>query len=151
MKLLPKWLLRRSLPAYHDHESATILEAQNKVYNAMNELIEEYNKWVDETNVKLQEFFDKYNEDIELFTTSLRQEFQNFIDVVNLKVQQAISEIDSKINEIFGNVAEETKQEIYGWAENYLTSQVSNLEASLKAYVDSYMVDTINETWDGEY
>lgn len=95
MKLLTKWLLTKTLPAYHDRESGTVLEQTHKLYNSMNELINEYNEFVEDTNTKLLEFFNKYNEDIELFSTSFRQEFQDFIDIVDIKLVDLQNKIDN--------------------------------------------------------
>lgn len=98
MNLLPKWLLTPGIPAFNDYESSTMQEQTYKVYQAMNKLIEEYNKFVDDTNKVLTDFQAKYDEDIEVFTTSMRQEFQDFIDVVELKLltvkEEVIADLD---------------------------------------------------------
>lgn len=96
MKLLPKWFLTGGLPAFRDGESSTALEQTYKVYQAMQSLINEYNEFADEVNKNYDEFVAKYGEDIETFTTSVRQEFQDFIDVVDVKIadlQRQISEM----------------------------------------------------------
>ena len=92
MRPLPKWFLTKGVPAFEDSESASFSEQTFKVYNAMNELIGEYNEFADRINEEFELFKTKYNSDIELFTTSLRQEFQDFINVVDLRIanQQVI-------------------------------------------------------------
>ena len=108
MNKLPKWFLTKGLPAYTDHESATAIEQTYKLYQSMNTLIEEYNTFVDSTNSTIEEFINKYNGDIEVFATSLRQEFQDFIDVIDLKIADLESsfneELNQKSNEVESNV-----------------------------------------------
>lgn len=97
MKLLPNWVLPDTLPAYMDYESKTAVEQTYKVYKAMNELIADYNSFIDSTNKTLTDFIAKYEGDIETFTTAMRQEFQDFIDVVELKLNDVINQV---INEL---------------------------------------------------
>lgn len=99
MDKLPKWFLTSGLPAFRDGESSTALEQTYKVYQAMQNLIDEYNKFVDTYNTEWSQFEEKYNGDMEVFTTSLRQEFQDFIDVVDLKVS-GIDVLEQEINNI---------------------------------------------------
>lgn len=50
MELLPKWVLPPTLPSVYDCESFTALEMVSKLYGAVNELINEYNKTVEQVN-----------------------------------------------------------------------------------------------------
>lgn len=101
MKLLPIWVRPDTLPAFNDAESSTALEQTYKVYKAMNELITEYNAFAESVNKQIIDFVAKYNGDIEIFTTSLRQEFQDFIDVVDVKIS---SMTESVTNSVLENV-----------------------------------------------
>lgn len=158
MRILPNWYLTRTLPAYHDGESGTVIEQTHKIYNAMNELINEYNTFVDSTNTKLTEFVEKYNDDIEVFQTSFRQEFQDFIDVIDLKIlalQQEISEfgevdltpiqsqLDSMTNEI--NTLKQRLDEIdieyaekTGSENGYISVEIEYDEAGLPIYYPAF-------------
>lgn len=86
MKLLPIWVIPDTLPAYKDAESKTAIEQTYRVYQAMQDLINEYNTFAEGINTKLTEFKAQYEKDIEVFTTSLRQEFQDFIDTIDIKI-----------------------------------------------------------------
>lgn len=107
---LPYWVMPKTLPATEDMESSTCIEMTYKLYQTMNKFIESYNEFVDETNNKVNTFIEKINGDMEVWTTSIRQEFQDFIDVVDLKlssyrndIEQFANIIDSqnaKINEL---------------------------------------------------
>ena len=86
MYLLPKWVLPNKHPAFYDAESHTAIEQTAKVYGAMNDLVKEYNGFVDSINDKISKFISGAEGDRETFEISLRQEFQDFIDVIELKV-----------------------------------------------------------------
>lgn len=99
MDFLPKWVLTRSLPAFKDGESATALEQSYRLYKAMQELIDDYNTFAENVNVKMTEFVEKYNGDMEVFITSFRQEFQDFIDVVELQIMTQQETIANGVKE----------------------------------------------------
>lgn len=85
--LLPKWVLNSNNPAFYDTESATAIEMVAKLYGSMNTLIDDYNKFVDNTNQIITDFNESTTKDIKLFKVAMRQEFQDFINVVELKLQ----------------------------------------------------------------
>jgi hypothetical protein len=87
MKLLPSWKIPDTRPAVYDVESATCIEMVAKLYGAMNEIIEECNTFITTTEAKIDEYIKGSEEDIDLFKVGLRQEFQDFIDVIELKIQ----------------------------------------------------------------
>lgn len=111
MNLLPKWVLPPTIPSIYEHESFTALEMVAKVYGAMNELITEYNTFADSVNTKLDEFTAETERNNELFAIGLRQEFQDFIDAVDLKIAglgNEITEIRDLLNSTIENMAEIT-------------------------------------------
>lgn len=129
MKLLPNWLLTPGLPVSNDLESSTFPEMVYKIYGKMNELITEYNAFVDDTNTKLANFVDKYNQDIEEFTLSMRQEFQDFIDTVDLK----IADLESRFEELGMLDLEELFAEMETIKQMINDLQVDNLIEQLSA------------------
>lgn len=98
---LPKWRLTSKYPAFLDSESGTAIEQTAKVYGAMQELIDEYNAFVQEMETRINEFESTTNEDLETFKTSMRQEFQDFIDTVDMKLAgidlTTIAELERRI------------------------------------------------------
>ena len=87
MVKLPKWVVPDTFPALFDTDSATCIEMTAKLYGAMNELIDDYNAFVDRINEEIEAFETLTEKNYELFAISLRQEFQDFIDTIDLKVK----------------------------------------------------------------
>lgn len=84
--LLPSWNLRPNRPSFYDTDSATILELASNLHETMNNLIDDYNDFVEATNEKLTEFAEHTAQSQESFAVGLRQEFQDFINIVELKI-----------------------------------------------------------------
>ena len=87
MYKLRHWVLTDKFPAFYDAESATAIEQTAKVYGAFNELVDEYNNFVDVYNQHAEEFEQGMVTDMEAFQVGIRQEFQDFIDTVDLKIK----------------------------------------------------------------
>lgn len=89
IELMPKWVLENTTPSFYDKDSLTVIEATAKLYGKMNELITEYNKFADDVNAKIEAFTAEIRDEQLVFATALRQEFQDFIDTVELKLESA--------------------------------------------------------------
>ena len=85
MKKLPNWFLTNPRPANYDSESLTVIEQTARLYAAMNELIEEYNETISALTKRLEEYESGLTEEMTTFAVGLRQEFQDFIDIAELK------------------------------------------------------------------
>lgn len=94
IELLPKMLLSDTRPAFYDRESATAIEATAKIHAAINEVIADYNKFADEANGKIESLAKEISSELELFKTSIRQEFQDFIDIVDLRLIEPSSALE---------------------------------------------------------
>ena len=94
MKLLPKWIMPDTSPAVYDVDSVTAIEGVAKLRAAMNALIQEYNALVDDINAQFGQIVTSYEGDQKEFETALRQEFQDFIDTVDMKLKQQDVKID---------------------------------------------------------
>lgn len=104
MRRLPKWVVSNPRPCIYDSESATAIEMVAKVYQAMVEMIDEYNKFAEAVTDNINQFEQETNADIERFTVSMRQEFQDFIDVVEIKLQEQDKEIEKAYNYLVDNL-----------------------------------------------
>lgn len=144
---LNKWYLTRSLPAFRDAESFTILEQTYKLYQCMEQFESEYNSFVDSFNAEWELFETKYNSDIEVFTLAMRQEFADFIEVVDLKItaleQESganIQALQSEVNTIKSiltsdDVSLDTLQELVNALKNNVSS-INDIFTELAKKVD---------------
>ena len=104
MNLLPHWSITDMHPAFYDVESGTAIEQTARLYGAMQTLIGEYNQFADKCNKNITEFEQSTNQDIETFKVGMRQEFQDFIDTVDLHIQTQDNEIKSALTYIRNEV-----------------------------------------------
>lgn len=123
--LLPKWHLHGNRPTFYDGDAVTMLELASTLHGSMNTVIEEYNKLADSVNEKIVEFMESTKKDQELFETAIRQEFQDFIDTVNLKNE----DIDRRIKNIENNVVTITT--------NIVSDAIRNNKISIEENYDS--------------
>lgn len=112
IELLPRWNLHGNRPSFYDADSVTMLELAARLHGAMNELISDYNEFIDSTNAKISDFIASSEENQQVFATALRQEFQDFIDVINLKYAEQeqrfetilsdyLAQMDAKMAQLF--------------------------------------------------
>ena len=128
MQLLPKIYLHDNKYTFYDMDAKTMLELASTLHGAMNALIADYNAFVDNTNKLLEDFMNDANADREVFETAMRQEFQDFIDIIDLKMQEQD-----------GTIAD---------AVNYMKT---NLAKNVQTYIDTVLSDkgvTITATYD---
>lgn len=97
-------------PAFNDHESLTAIEMIGKFYSKINEIIEEYTSFSESTKQYIESFTNGTNQSVDLFKLSISQKFQDFIDVVDLRLKSMDSEIDKSIIIIRNNMYDEIKK-----------------------------------------
>lgn len=151
MEKLPKWLVTDTHPSLYDLESATAIEQTAKVYGAMQKLIEEYNAFSERVNAIVEEYEGFTTKDNEEFRVALRQEFQDFIDIINLKVKAQDKEIDERFKAIVEDI--ETRMIEF---DDYLKNSVASMNEELRAKIEeqneaienavNYMKDNITQT-----
>lgn len=106
MRKLPHWTLTQKRPAIYDTESATAVEQTAKIYGAMNELIDEYNAFVDNLNAEIEAFETSTNQDIECFKTSMTELQTNFIECVDTKIAKQDKEIADAVSFMKDNLSQ---------------------------------------------
>lgn len=156
MHKLPHWHITNKFPTLFDLETATVIEQTAKIYGAMNELIDDYNKYVDALNDSFENFKKAHDGDDELFRVGMRQEFQDFIDIVDLKIQELElymkknlkQTAESMLKEIIDEM-EETINE-FQKLQNDLRIEMNEQTASVKLQLAtvSKTVTRVNETLD---
>ena len=93
MDKLPKWRFPRSLPAFQDMESVTVLEAVYTLYSLMNDLVDEWNNFDDDLQEMYETFTSGINTDNAQFRETVMHLVQNFMDTINSKIQQQDKDI----------------------------------------------------------
>lgn len=98
VRKLPHWSVTDKFPAFYDTESATAIEMVAKLYGSMNDVITDYNKFVDDTNKIIDDFENGIITDFDTFKVAMSQQFQDFIDVVELKLGAQDKEITEAVD-----------------------------------------------------
>ena len=81
MNNLPKWVLANPFPAIHDFESLTVLDQTARIYGAMNQLIDEWNKMIEQ----LSSFEKSETETREAFELKITKVIMEFMCSMNQK------------------------------------------------------------------
>lgn len=115
---LPHWCITDLQPAFYDTESATVIEQTGVLYGKVRELVDTYNKFVDAINVHITEYESGVNTSIEVFTTGIRQEFQDFIDIVDLKVKDQEKVVLDAVDFMKTNLSDSITQIIHEMSES---------------------------------
>ena len=143
IKLLPHWCLPTSSPSFYDTDSATAIEMVAKLYGKTNELVSDYNEFVDNVNTIITEFNESQSEDYETFKIAIRQEFQNFINVIDLKIlknENHFNDFKNEQNTLF----EAFKNEVNEDCAELFEGQNTNIE-TFKTQVTNAMTKHVND------
>ena len=126
---LPNWAIANEHPSLYDVESATAIEMVAKLYRKVNDLIKEHNTFTEEFKTAFEEFKKAVNDNFELFSTELRQEFQDFIDVVELKIKDQDAKIDDAVDYM--------KNKIVSTTQNIVINALANKEIEVTMDYDA--------------
>lgn len=77
IKPLPHWVLTDTQPAFYDTEAVTVLELLSKVYGKIEELVDDYNKYVEELDTKMNEQDQEIEEAIKYMKDNLIETVTN--------------------------------------------------------------------------
>ena len=114
---LPHWVLVNKFPAFHDLESATVLEQTSRLYGKINELIESYNGYCAEINKEISEYEAANDKDYNCFVNTVLKLTSDYIGMVDLKITQHDRKFDEyykdfteNINKTIGKMLAELKE-----------------------------------------
>ena len=123
MNTLPKWVLANPFPAIHDFESLTVLDQTARIYGAMNELIKEYNKMIEQLSnftkseqESREEFELKITKVIREFMCSWEQKTADLAQFAETIINEAIQEGRITITEVYDPDTESLNMVIGGEA-----------------------------------
>ena len=107
---LPRWVLTNVQPAFYDSESVTAVEMVAKLYSKMQELVDNYNEFVDSVNTEIELFETELNGDQEAFKECINQLISDYISSIDirmdnqdLKIANAIDDLDNRFYEALHN------------------------------------------------
>lgn len=134
IKLLPKWCLTETHPAFYDVDSKTAVGQTARVYAAMLELQEDYNSFVSEINICITDFINNVNADQECFKNQITKIVHDYIAMLDEKLKLQDKEIQESIVYIKDNLQEGIKEVINemvesGELENAIVDAFDNLGA----------------------
>ena len=104
MKLLPKWVLTDKWPAVYDTESATAIEMTAKLYAAMQDLINEYNRYADDVNKIITEFIETSNTNFEELKNCIKTAMDNHIQCIDTKMDKQDKKIADAVQYMKDNI-----------------------------------------------
>lgn len=96
IELLPPWRFADGEPCFYDTDTVSMIELGAKLQGAMNNLIENYNQFIEQVNRQIIEMNNTMTNSHNVHESAMRQEYQDFIDIVSLK----ISELEKRIKEL---------------------------------------------------
>lgn len=156
--ILPSWCITNRQPAFLDVESKTAIEMVGKVYAAMRELQEDYNKYTSETTAKIDLFIADTNTDYEKFKAYITKTVHDYIAMLDAKVEGLAGDY---VESVHGALEEEIgvlSTELTTTLNNRLAEQdsrIAGLPSELNAYIDQEVADAFEEevvaTVGGEY
>lgn len=107
-KPLPHWCLTDLQPAFYDTESGTALQMVARVYKKIEELVANYNSFVDEINRYVDEFESGMIADFDCFKNCIIKTMNDYIEVIDTKIDaqdkniaDAIERQDTRITQKF--------------------------------------------------
>lgn len=104
---LPHWVLTDGFPAFYDTESATAIEQTARLYAAMQKLIDDYNRFVDQVNEEIKKFECGTHKDMGRFKkriTDMFYQFRRYIEGIIQKqdadIAEALATFENRFSEL---------------------------------------------------
>ena len=143
IKLLPHWVITDVNPAFYDAESKTAIEQTARVYSKMQEIIKDYNSFVDEVNSAINEL--SVNQDYEKYKECITKLVHDYIAMLDIKVKLQDKRIEDSIVYIKENLSLKITEEIAKMIETgELDTAVLNAVDNLGNRVDSLEISRDN-------
>lgn len=95
IKPLPSWVLVNRFPAFYDSDSLTATEQTARVYAKVQELVDSYNKYVEQINSELMELDSETDKELNCVIKSIMNLTSDYIATVDLK----LAHMDRKLDE----------------------------------------------------
>lgn len=103
IKPLAPWLIMNQFPAFYDLESLTAIEQTAKLYGAVRDLIETYNRFVTENKAELTELESQVDKKLRCAILTIVNLTDSYITQVNLRMNHQ----DRKLHEAYKSFTED--------------------------------------------
>lgn len=108
IRKLPHWVLTNRNPAFYDMESVTAIEMVAKLYGKMEEMINDYNTFVDNVNQEIENFENDINSNFNCFKNNIIKIMNDYIETIDTKINIQDEKIEEAINYMKANIIETT-------------------------------------------
>ena len=95
---LPRWVLTDLQPAFYDIESVTAVKMVAKLYGKMEQLIDDYNYFVDTINKNINDFEEGMIEDFDCFKDCIKKLIEDYIDSIDMIIANQNRNITESIS-----------------------------------------------------
>ena len=95
---LPQWVLTDLQPSFYDIESVTAVKMVAKLYGKMEQLISDYNYFVDKINKNIEEFEDGMINDFDCFKNCIKKLIEDYIDSIDMIIANQNNRITESIS-----------------------------------------------------
>lgn len=132
-KPLPHWCLTDLQPAFYDTESGTALQMIARIYPKIQELITNYNSFVDEINRYVDEFESGIISDFDCFKNCIIKTMNEYIKTIDTKISLQDNKIVNAIERQDQSIADKfaEQDEIIADAVNYMKNNIVAIATTL--------------------
>ena len=107
---LPHWVLTDNHPAFYDTDSNTAIKMVAKLYGKMQELVADYNEYVDRINKHIEEFENGIIDDFDEFKECVMKTVSDYIQSVDMKIANQDKDIADAVQYMKDNIVETTNE-----------------------------------------
>lgn len=105
IKPLPSWAIINRFPAFYEGESLTAIEQTARVYAKMQELVDSYNKYIEQVNAELMELETQTDKDLNCAVKTIINLTDSYINMVDMKLARMNRTLDENYVAFTDNVA----------------------------------------------
>lgn len=125
---LKHWSLNRTIPTIDDTESLSVLELVGKNTTKINEIVKDYNSFVDKVNETIEDFETSINKDYECFKEKITKIVHDYIEMLDEKIKLQDSKVAEAVKYMKENIKVTTHEVIQDMKENgELTEVIMNV------------------------
>lgn len=149
---LPEWVLPHMKPSFNDLESATAIEMVYKLYGKNQELIDDYNKFLEDIRNEVNAFKTSTNQDMECFKAKITKICNDYIatmdkkiDCQDRKIAEAVKYMKDNIKATVTEIIAEMKEK------GEIDEAILNVFDNIGTRFENLYVESIEEMKNTEY